>query len=600
MVFRISGVIMEEKKMLKLKKIILLSLIALLTIIICGSICYSYYKYFYEPAGEKEFINKKIKLFSEYEKIASVTSRIVLSNRISSLVEIKTEIANMEVSNVCDNIKDIVLGDMETVIEHYSLFLANVYDDNPLQKDINVLKTELSLSRMNEISNYRSCKTYNKDMKQKREEQKLKELNNRKKVKKIISSYLEILENEEEYTEEIFNISPSDKDILTNDKNLGMDFLDDLRKLSKDYQAAMAYKTDEIATEIDGNICSSEKQKKINNLIEQTFNFMTDGKLIAKPFSDKIEELKSQVEVKFSRVISNYNDFEVEYIITNNSPYTIASLSFQNKKYELFNYNAEFFFYRQNSDKEEFVGLPPHASIKVRDELYYFDEKDFAGDKLREYRTLKKDKNIVIENKKNYLDRNKTFIIYKDVQPATISLVKDGSTNSQAPLSKKIEYVENGECLRDYYAYYRTLSEEYFKERPSDGGLTCWFVINKSEKIDLSLYPCDITNDKCASIASNDYSKYKDFFGNEFMLKYLLVNEDYLKLKEKIKKQYAEIFNLDFLALDEDIDVKLGSRIKIYVGNKDIDIETLYNQKCYKQKIYDLVNDFVLKYKKKI
>ena len=236
----------------------------------------------------------------------------------------------MEVSNVCDNIKDIVLGDMETVIEHYSLFLANVYDDNPLQKDINVLKTELSLSRMNEIRNYRSCKTYNKDMKQKREEQKLKELNNRKKVKKIISSYLEILENEEEYTEEIFNISPSDKDILTNDKNLGMDFLDDLRKLSKDYQAAMAYKTDEIATEIDGNICSSEKQKKINNLIEQTFNFMTDGKLIAKPFSDKIEELKSQVEVKFSRVISNYNDFEVEYIITNNSPYTIASLSFQN------------------------------------------------------------------------------------------------------------------------------------------------------------------------------------------------------------------------------------------------------------------------------
>ena len=94
-------------------------LIIFILLLLCGF--FTYCKYFYERPEEKEFIDKKIKLFLDYEKIASATSKIVLPNRVSDLVKIKNDIDNMTVSYVCQKVKANTLANMDTVINTYNL-----------------------------------------------------------------------------------------------------------------------------------------------------------------------------------------------------------------------------------------------------------------------------------------------------------------------------------------------------------------------------------------------------------------------------------------------------------------------------------------------
>lgn len=558
--------------------------------IFSSTILYGYYTYFYEPRGEKEYINQKIKLFLEYERIASVTSRIVLSNRISSLAEIKNEIENMEVSHPCNNIKAIILNNMETVINHYNLFLANAYSNNIGLQYENEVNATKSLLQMTKITQYNTCKAYIQAIETQEKESKKQQKKDRNTVQKIIRSHIDKLKKLNKYKKNDFEITKNDEEHL-NKTDLGKNFIKDMKRLRNDYLAYMVYEAENNYLE-NTNICNQERLNELNEIIQHSLSFMTDKKRAAKPFIEKINKLKEQIDIKLVQVIPDYSGYTAEYIITNNSPYTIASMFLRNEEYQNFRYVSQFSFYRQNSDREEFSGLLPATSIKIKDEISYEREEDLAGDELREYRKLKEDKNVIIKSKKDY--NNKIFVIYKNIKPTSVQLIKDEGEISKAPISKEIKYID---CIKDSYSYLSSSDEQYLRKRPSDGQLTCWLVAHKNRTINLEAYPCDLSNTECTDATNYDYLANKEIFGIDFLLKELLNDDDYRKLKDEIIKQYSRIFNIDQKDI-KDVNFTLDAqKINIYVNNEEIDIETKYNQVCYKYKIEELVKDFIAAYK---
>lgn len=574
--------------MLHFQKKIIFVFLSVIAAMLGFIILYGYYMYFYESRGEKEYINQKIQLFLEYEKVASATSRIVLSNRISSLVEIKNEIKNIKTSYPCNDIKAIILDDMEMIINHYNLFLADIYSDNIGLQYENELYAAKALLQLTKISQYNTCKDYIQAVEEQERKNQIQQKKYLDTTHKIIHSYIDKLQNLNKYQKIDFEISQNDKNNL-NKTNLGKKFINDMDNLKSNCLSYMKYKTKNNSSE-STNICDKESQQKLDKIIQHSFSFMTDKKRTAKPFVEKIVKLKEQIEIKLVHIIPDYSGYTAEYIITNNSPYTIASMSLENGEYHNFRYVSRFSFYRQNADREEFSGLPPNASIKIRDKISYDIERDFAGDKLREYRKLKADKNVIIKNKKDYY--NKIFVVYKNVKPTSIQLIKDESHNSKASISKEIKYID---CTTD--AYLLSLDEKSLRERPSDGELTCWLVTHKNKTIKLDTYPCDLSNTECIDAANSDYLENKDIFGIDFLLKELSNDADYKKLKDEIIKQYSSLFNINHKDLT-DVNFALDSqKMNIFVNNETIDIETKYNQACYEFRIKELVKDFIINYK---
>ena len=550
-----------------------------------------YYTNSYESPKEKDNINKLVNEFLEIEKIAARTPRIVLPNIVKNLVQLMINIENTKTSKSCDILKESILKDTDLIITNYTNFMAE--KENELEANWHYYAIE----RLNEISKFESCKDYtNHKNRIEKESNKLinehdKLINeHKKKVKKTIFQYINKLKNKTEYSIEDIQLTKEEKELLF---VIGYDFLKDVEQLEKEFKTAQNYALKNDSTYLNTEqICINENRIKINQLISEGHKFLSKENLIAKPFKELINNTINQIEVKFSKIIKEpYTEPKVEYVITNNSPYTINTLYLKNDKYNHFDFLTNFSFYRQNSDREEFSGLPPHSSIKVIvKNLFDVHESVYAGDKLRQYRELKKDPNFLITKTNFEYYGNDSFIVYKTLTPSKIHFSIDNSKLSVAPISKKIEY--STKC--DYY--YSLSSEEELKKYPSDGSLTCWNLKNKNKSIDLKNYQCNLEEETCSKEIADDYFKNKEIFGEQFENDYLNNNSEYISLKEKIKKEYSQIFNTTTNISTDNISIQTNNGVtNILIHEEDIDMK--YQQTCYKKTIADLINNFLSKYK---
>lgn len=550
-------------------------LIIFILLLLCGF--FTYCKYFYERPEEKEFIDKKIKLFLDYEKIASATSKIVLPNRVSDLVKIKNDIDNMTVSYVCQKVKANTLANMDTVINTYNLFLAGA--DN-----IDMFSEKTSIIQLESIMSLDTCRKYNDILKKQQKEKQEKN----KQAEKIIKTYINNLKNKDAFENNDFEIQETDLQLIKNNIPFATEFLNDIYELKNIYQQHTANNNVVFGNE---EICTEKNKRILSNLVAEANTLLTQSTIVAIPFSKIIKDIQNKIDVKFSRLIDNYDGYEAEYIITNNSPYTIAALGIKNNQCKKFIYYEDFGFYRQNADKEEFSGLPPHSSVKVISKVKGVSEAELAGDKLREYREIKKGTNTLVKKKKDkYFD---TFVIFKNVIPYKVDFTNDISETSSAPISKKINYTK---CEDVYYS----LGEEYFKERSANGDLTCLNVMNKNRTIYFENYNCGTLDTMCNNSIFTDYSKNQDIFGSDFVKKELENNKAFTTLKENIKQYYSKFFNVLQKDLSDNIDFTISDEFKVYLGDEKVDIMNKYNQICYKQVIRKTVDEFIFKYKRRL